>query len=114
MKFLDDPEREVLIRQMLRANTLPKVYAAQAALRQWHQRYPEDWGILDGGEQLSLIEDALLEDDSPPGQSLSWTEWQRLEYRVMDARTPPEIAEARRALNDWRENLPERASAKHF
>lgn len=42
MNFLDDPEREVLIHQILRADTLPEVYAAQAALRQWRQRYPED------------------------------------------------------------------------
>ncbi len=107
MDFLTDPARDVLIRQILRACTLPEVHAAQAALRQWRQRYPEDWGILDGGEELSLMEDALLEDDSPPGQSPSWTEWQRLEYRVMDARTLPEITEARRALNDWRENHPD-------
>ena len=106
MDFLTDPDRDVLIRQILRAKTLPEVHAAQSALRLWRQRYPDDWGILDGGEELSLIEDALLEDDSPPGQSPSWTEWQCLEYRVMDARTLPEIAEARRALNDWREKHP--------
>lgn len=103
MDFLDDPARDVLIRQILRAKTLPEVHAAQAALRQWRQRYPDDSGIVDGGEELSLMEDALMEDDSPPGQSPSWTEWQRLEYLVMGSRTLPEISAARSALSDWLE-----------
>jgi len=99
MNYQDNPEREHLTRQILSADTLPEVHAAQAALRLWRERYPEDWGILDAGEQLSLIEDALLEDDSPPGQSPSWTEWQRLEYQVIGARTLPEITAARPALH---------------
>lgn len=103
MNHLDDPAREPLIHQILRADTLPEVHAAQAALRQWRQRYPDDSGIVDGGEQLSLMEDALMEDDSLPGQSPSWTEWQKLEYRVMGARTLPEISAARCALSDWLE-----------
>lgn len=103
MNYLDDPAREPLIRQILCADTLPEVHAAQTALRQWQQRYPDDSGIVDGGEQLSLIEDALLENDSPPGQSSSWTVWQRLEYLVMGARTLAEISAARCALIDWLE-----------
>lgn len=106
MNYQDNPEREHLTRQILSADTLLEVHAAQAALRLWRERYPEDWGILDAGEQLSLIEDALLEDDSPPGQSPSWTEWQRLEYQVIGARTLPEIAAARPALRHWVENRP--------
>jgi len=101
MNYLDDPARDALILQILRAKTLPEVHAAQAALRQWRQRYPNDWGILDGGEELSLMEDALMEDDSPPGQSPSWTVWQKLEYLVMGARTLPEIRAARCALSNW-------------
>lgn len=106
MNYQDNPERERLTQQILSADTLPEVHAAQAALRRWRERYPEDWGILDAGEQLSLIEDALLEDDSPPGQSPSWTAWQRLEYQVMGARTLPEIAVARHALRQWVEHNP--------
>ena len=106
MNFLNDPQREVLIRQALRARTLPEVHAAQTALRQWHVRYPDDWGILDAGEQLSLMEDALLEDDSPPGKSPSWTEWQQLEYEVIGARSLPEIRQARHALRQWMEQHP--------
>ena len=107
MNFQNSPERERLTRQILSADTLPEVHAAQAALRHWRERYPDDWGILDAGEQLSLIEDALVEDDSPPGQSPSWTEWQRLEYQVIGARTLPEIAAARPALRQWLKRHPE-------
>jgi len=106
MNHQGDPERERLTRQILSATTLPEVHAAQEALRRWREKYPEDWGILDAGEQLSLIKDALLEDDSPPGQSPSWTEWQRLEYQVIGARSLPEIAAARPALRHWVEHHP--------
>ena len=107
MNYQDNPERDRLTRQILSADTLPEIHAAQAALRLWRERYPEDWGILDAGEQLSLIKDALLEDDSPPGQSPSWTERQRLEYQVIGARTLPKIAAARPALRQWAERHPE-------
>jgi hypothetical protein len=103
MDFRDDPSRATLIRQIRSADTFSDVHAAQVALRVWRKRYPEDWGILDAGEQLSLIHDALLEDDSPPGQSPSWTEWQRLEYQAMGARTLPEITAARHSLRQWQE-----------
>ena len=107
MDYRNNPEREQLTRQILSADTLPEVHAATVALRSWRKRYPEDWGILDAGEQLSLIHDALLEDDSPPGQSPSWSEWQRLEYHAMGARTLPEIAPARLALRQWEEHPAE-------
>ena len=106
MDYTDNPERELLTTQILCANSLPEVHAAQAALRRWRSRYPDDWGTLDAGEQLSLMEDVLLEDDSLPGTSPSWTEWQRLEYRVMGARTFPEVDAARRDLQDWIEHHP--------
>lgn len=106
MGYKDNPERERLTRQILSAITLPEVLAAKAALRRWREQYPEDWGILDAGEELSVLEDALLEDDSLPGQSPSWTEWQRLEYQVIGARSLPEIAVARPALRRWVEYHP--------
>lgn len=106
MDFVNDPARASLVRQIRSVDTLPEVRAAQSALRQWCHQYPQDQGILDAGEELSLIEDALLEDDSPPGQSPSWTEWQRLEYQVIGARTLPQIAAARPALRQWVENHP--------
>jgi hypothetical protein len=103
MDFRDDPSRTTLILQIRSADTLSEVHAAQLALREWRQQKPQDWGILDAGEELSLLEDALLEDDSPPGQSPSWTEWQRLEYQAMGVRTLPEIAVARHSLRQWQE-----------
>ena len=72
MDYMDDPEREILSRQMLSANTLPEVRAAQSALRQWRTHYPDDFNILDAGEQLSLIEDALLEEAKPPAERAAW------------------------------------------
>ncbi len=106
MDFVNDPARVRLIRQIRNVETLAEVRAAQSALDQWCQEHPQDLGILDAGEELSLLADALLEDDSPPGQSPSWTEWQRLEYQVIGARSLPEIAAARPALRHWVEHHP--------
>jgi len=106
MDFVNDPARVDVIRQIRNAETLAEVRAAQSSLRQWCHQHPQDQGILDAGEELSLLEDALMEDDSPPGQSPSWTEWQRLEYQVIGARTLPEIAVARHALRRWVEHNP--------
>ena len=106
MDLVNDPDRVRLIRQIRNAETLAEVRAAQSALGQWCREHPQDLGILDAGEELSLLVDALLEDDSPPGQSPSWTEWQRLEYQVIGARTLLEIAAARPALRQWVEHHP--------
>ena len=103
MNFLDDPRREPLINQILSARTLPEVEAAQVALRAWHQRYPDDWGILDGGEQLSHFHDALLEGYVPFSKPVSWTEWQWVECQAMGARTLPDIHDSRHALTEWTE-----------
>lgn len=111
MDFMNDLARVNLIRQIRNVETLAEVRAAQSALRQWRQEHPQDQGILDAGEELSLLVDALLEDDSPPGQSPSWTEWQRLEYQVIGARSLPEIAAARPALRHWVEHHPGRPDA---
>ena len=74
MDFVNDPARVHLIRQVRSVETLAEVRAAQAALRQWCQEHPQDHGILDAGEELSLLADALQEEDSPPGHSPSWTD----------------------------------------
>lgn len=101
MDYRDDAQREILTRQILNADTLPEVRAAQAALRQWRIRHPDDFNILDAGEQLSLIEDALLEQAAPGYQPPVRTEWQRLETKIIDARTAPAITAARRDLRQW-------------
>ena len=112
MNFMNDPARVCLIRQIRNAETLAEVRAAQSALHEWCQEHPEDKGILNAGEELSLLIDALEEDDSPPGQSPSWTEWQRLEYQVIGARSLPEIAAARPALRHWVEHHPGETNAE--
>ena len=107
MGYRDDPQREILTRQILAADTLPEVRAAQAALRRWRTHYPNDFNILDAGEQLSLIENALLEQASPGYQPPVRTEWQRLETQVIDAWTVSAITVARRDLRQWAELHPD-------
>lgn len=70
MDFVNDPARASLVRQIRSEDTLFEVRAAQSALRRWRHQHPQDQGILDAGEELSLLEDALMEDDSPPASRL--------------------------------------------
>lgn len=108
MDPLNDPTRAALIQQIRNPETLSEVRAALSALRRWRQQYPQDWGILDAGEELSLLEDALLEDDAPLGQ-LFRSERDRLNYQAMGAQTLPEVYAARHALSEWVESHPEKA-----
>ena len=59
-----DAARECLTWQVLGAKTLPEVYAAQQALREWIKTYPEEreW-MRDGFEQLSLMQDIGEEEE---------------------------------------------------
>ena len=57
--LLRDPERAALGRQVLEANTLAEVRAAQRGLEAWLRRHPDDLGMLAGGEQLAAMLDAL-------------------------------------------------------
>jgi hypothetical protein len=60
-----DTAREQLTRQVLGANTLPEVEAAQKALREWIQAYPEERDRMrDGFEQLSLLQDIAEEEEA--------------------------------------------------
>ena len=53
-----DEARECLIDQVLGATTLDEITSARQALRDWIKAYPEEDGLRDGFEQLSLMEDA--------------------------------------------------------
>ncbi len=106
MNFLSDPGRKILVEQILDVQTPQQVHDARAALRAWRERYPEDWGILDAGEELSHFEDAVAAGEPLFGLPSSWTEWQRLEYKVMGARTLPAIQSARAALRQWAAQHP--------
>lgn len=63
--------REELMTQILRARTLSEVAQATQALTCWMQDYPEDQGMRDGFEHLSLRQDIAEEKEagqfaSPP------------------------------------------------
>lgn len=49
--------RERVINQVLDATTLPEVEAARSILREWMASHPEEQGMRDGFEQLSLMQD---------------------------------------------------------
>ena len=105
-----DKARSQLINQVLDATTLPQVKAAQRALSAWIKDHPEEQGMRDGFEQLSLMEDiaemeaaGLLAEEQPPDlaacdphQGRKW-----LVSQVAKATTLPEIAAARTALRQW-------------
>ncbi len=49
--------RERVINQVLDATTLPEIEAARHILREWMMAHPEEQGMRDGFEQLSLMQD---------------------------------------------------------
>lgn len=57
-----EASRENVTRQVLSARKLPDVYEAQQMLREWVRAHPEDEGMRDGFEQLSLMQD-VAEDE---------------------------------------------------
>jgi hypothetical protein len=58
------PARELLTEQVLDATTLPEIHAARQALRDWIKAHPEDEGMSDAFEQLSLMEDIAKEQEA--------------------------------------------------
>lgn len=52
-------EREQVLKMCCSANTLAEVNAAWEARSHWLQTHPNDWGIVDVGEMLSMLEDAI-------------------------------------------------------
>jgi hypothetical protein len=59
-----DIQRELVIEKVLDATTLPEINDARRALREWLTAHPDEVGMRDGFEQLSLMEDALQEQNS--------------------------------------------------
>ena len=59
-----DEARERLLDLVLGAVALDEIAAAQQALRDWIEAYPEEEGLRDGFEQLSLMEDAAHEQEA--------------------------------------------------
>lgn len=64
MKFSDDPERERILDQVLDARTLPEIADATQELRGWLRQNPEDTGIREAFEGLSLMRDIAEEQEA--------------------------------------------------
>lgn len=64
MKYATAPERKRVLTQTLDARTLPEIEAATQALRAWVQQNPEDVGIVEALEGLSLMRDIAEEQEA--------------------------------------------------
>ena len=62
--------RERLTWQVLGATILPEIHADRQALRDWIAIHPEDEGMSDAFEQLSLLQPMLRKPPSTPPHSL--------------------------------------------
>ena len=58
----DIAAREVVTKNVLKAPSLLEVKEAQQILRDWIKAHPEDEGVRDGSEQLSLMQDIAEEE----------------------------------------------------
>ena len=65
-------DRERLTNQVLDATTLEEIYSARTLLRDWILMYPEEEGMSDAFEQLSLLEDIALEEAKPAAERATW------------------------------------------
>lgn len=61
MNYSQNPERQRVLRQSLRARTLPEIETAAHELKQWIMEHPDDLGIVDAFEQLSMMEEIASE-----------------------------------------------------
>jgi len=55
-----DPDRRRLLDQILHATTRDEIGAARAAQRAWLVANPDDFGMLEAGEDLAYAEEALM------------------------------------------------------
>ena len=61
MKYAENPERERILNQALRARTLPEIAVATRELDRWVDDYPDDWGIRDAYEVLENMAEIAQE-----------------------------------------------------
>jgi hypothetical protein len=59
VKHEHDEARERLMDQVLSATSREEIAAAWKALQEWIARFPEEEGMRDGFEQLSLMQDVI-------------------------------------------------------
>ena len=64
-----DASREYVTKKVLSARSLPDIREAQKMLRDWIKAHPEDEGMRDGFEQLSLMQDIAEEEFSQLGRT---------------------------------------------
>ncbi len=57
----DTIQRQILLEQVLDATTLPEIHQARQTLREWITAHPDEQGLGDAFEQLSLLEDIAQE-----------------------------------------------------
>ena len=69
MNFADHPERERILDQVLDARTLPEIAVATRELREWVQQNPDDIGIQEAFEGLSLMQDIAEEQEAERAHS---------------------------------------------
>ena len=60
-RFSDNPERQRILKRALNARTSAEVAVATQELDGWVQRNPQDLGIVDAYEALSLRQDIAAE-----------------------------------------------------
>ncbi len=64
MNFADNPGRERILDQALDARTLPEIAVATRELREWVRQNPDDIGIREAFEGLSLMHDIAEEQEA--------------------------------------------------
>ncbi len=67
-----DLDRERLTNLVLDATTLTEIHLAQRLLRDWIKAHPEEEGMRDAFEELSLLEDIALEEAKPLAERAAW------------------------------------------
>lgn len=102
-----NPEREELITQVLSARTLPEIASAEQSLRHWLEQHPEDVGLEDAFEQLSMLQDCAEWLAENPAEAERVESARRVSAQVYRAQTLGEIAPARGALDRWRRDHPD-------
>ena len=69
MNYADHPERERILDQALDARTLPEIATATRELREWVRQNPDDIGIREVFEGLSLMQDIAEEQEAERAHS---------------------------------------------
>ena len=64
MSYVGNPERERVLDQALDARTLPQIATAFREMREWVRLHPEDVGIREVFEGLSLMRDIAEEQEA--------------------------------------------------